>query len=261
MTYRLPILTYHSLDSTGSVISTAPTVFRRQMQCLAQHGFVMISLVQAARMLKAKQPFPERTCVLTFDDGYDNIHRDAFPILQQYGFTATVFLVTAFCGRANNWPGHRSPIGAQALLSWAHIEEMAGHGIEFGSHTATHPDLARVSRDKAEQELRESKQAIEDRLGRKVETFAYPYGHYNPTTVALVRAHFSAGCSTRLGKVTAQDDPALLPRVDVYYLNSHQLMGSLATNRMDWYLALRRALRTVKQTLTASQVEDDSPAQ
>jgi peptidoglycan/xylan/chitin deacetylase (PgdA/CDA1 family) len=250
MAYRLPILTYHSLDNTGSVISTAPTVFRRQMQWLSQHGFVTISLIQAARLLGANQPFPERTCVLTFDDGYDNVYQDAYPILRQYGFTATVFLVTAYCGKTNNWPGHRSPVGEQALLSWAHIGEMAGHGIEFGSHTATHPDLVRVSRDKAERELRESKQTIEDRLGRKVETFAYPYGLYNRTTVDLVRTHFSAGCSATLGKMAAEDDPILLPRIDMYYLSSHQLMEALPTRKLDVYLALRRALRTVKQTMT-----------
>lgn len=250
MAYRLPILTYHSLDTTGSVISTAPIVFRQQMQWFYQHGFVTISLVQAARLLTLKQPFPERTCVLTFDDGYDNVYQEAFPVLQQYGFTATVFLVTAYCGKTNDWPGHRSPIGDRALLSWPQISEMAGHGITFGSHTATHPDLVRISRDQAAHELRESKQTIEDRLGRKVETFAYPYGHYNRATVDLVRTHFSVACSTTLGKAADSDDPTLLPRIDMYYLSSQRLMASLPSIRMDAYLALRGILRTVKHTLT-----------
>lgn len=245
--YRLPILTYHSLDTTGSVISTAPAVFRRQMQWLHEHGFTTISLVHAARLLKARQPFGQRTVVLTFDDGYETVHREAFPVLQQHGFTATVFLITAYCGKRNDWPGHESPVGAQPLLSWSQIDDMARHGIEFGSHTATHPDLARTARDQAERELRESKSAIEDRLGRKVETFAYPYGHYNEAAVDLVRAHFAAGCSTILGTVTAQADPALLPRVDMYYCAANRLIESLSTRRMDMYLAMRRAMRAVKQ--------------
>ncbi|MEX5214718.1 MAG: polysaccharide deacetylase family protein [Nitrospiraceae bacterium] len=250
MAYRLPILTYHSLDTTGSVISTAPMVFRQQMQWFHRHGFATISLVQAARLLTLKQPFPERTCVLTFDDGYDSVYQEAFPVLQQYGFTATVFLVTAYCGKTNDWPGHRSPIGDRALLSWPHIAEMAGHGITFGSHTNTHPDLVRISRDQAAHEVRVSKQTIEDRLGRKVETFAYPYGRYNRATVDLVRTNFSVACSTTLGKTAASADPALLPRIDMYYLSSQRLMASLPSIRMDAYLALRGVLRTVKHTLT-----------
>ena len=92
------------------------------------------------------QPFRERTCVVTFDDGYETVYREAFPVLEELGFTATVFLITGYCGKQNSWPGHVSPVGEQLLLSWTQIEEMARHHIEFGSHTVTHPDLACVKR-------------------------------------------------------------------------------------------------------------------
>src|SRR4030065_1715789 len=125
--YRLPLLTYHSLDSSGSVISTAPSRFRSQMAWLHQKGFQTLSLAEAARLVRAGQPFRERTCVVTFDDGYETVYRDAFPILQELGYTATVFLITGYCGKRNSWPGHVSPVGEQSLLSWTHIEEMARH--------------------------------------------------------------------------------------------------------------------------------------
>ena len=244
--YRLPILTYHSLDSSGSVISTAPTIFRQQMAWLHQKGFQTLSLAEAARLVRFGQPFRERTCVVTFDDGYESVYREAFPVLQEFGFTATVFLITGYCGKQNSWPGHVSPVGEQPLLSWLQIEEMARHHIEFGSHTVTHPDLASVARDEAEREMRESKQTIQERLGRDVEVFAYPYGHYAPWTVELAREHFTGACSTVLGKASLQDDPVFLPRVDMYYLSSQWLMESLETRLTDWYLGVRRAMRAVR---------------
>lgn len=216
------------------------------MAWLHHKGFQTLSLAEAARLVRAGQPFRERTCVVTFDDGYETVYRDAFPILQEFGYTATVFLITGYCGKRNSWPGHVSPVGEQSLLSWTHIEEMARHHIEFGSHTVTHPDLACVTRHEAEREMRESKQAIQERLGRPVEVFAYPYGKYAPWTVDLAREHFTGACSTILGKATSGADPALLPRVDMYYLSSQRLMESLDTRGMDWYLGVRRAMRAVR---------------
>ncbi len=244
--YRLPILTYHSLDTSRSVISTSPSSFRRQMQWLHQQGFQTLSLAEAAKLVRIGQPFRERTCVVTFDDGYETVYREAFPILQEMGFTATVFLITGYCGKQNSWPGHVSPVGEQSLLCWTQIEEMARHHIEFGSHTVTHPDLACLTHREAEREMQDSKQMIQERIGRGVEVFAYPYGRYAPWTVDLAREHFSGACSTILGKVTSEADSALLPRVDMYYLSSQWLMESLDTREMDWYLGVRRAVRAVR---------------
>ena len=244
--YRLPILTYHSLDTSRSVISTSPSSFRRQMQWLHQQGFQTLSLAEAAKLVRIGQPFRERTCVVTFDDGYETVYREAFPILQELGFTATVFLITGYCGKQNSWPGHVSPVGEQSLLCWTQIEEMARHHIEFGSHTVTHPDLACLTHREAEREMQDSKQMIQERIGRGVEVFAYPYGRYAPWTVDLAREHFSGACSTILGKVTSEADSALLPRVDMYYLSSQWLIESLDTRGMDWYLGVRRAVRAVR---------------
>ena len=95
--------------------------------------------------------------------------------------------------------------------------------------------------------MRESKETIQERLGRPVEVFAYPYGRYAPWTVDLAREHFSGACSTILGKARLGDNPVLLPRVDMYYLSSQRLMESLGTRGIDWYLRLRRTLRVVKE--------------
>jgi peptidoglycan/xylan/chitin deacetylase (PgdA/CDA1 family) len=244
--YRVPILTYHSIDDSGSVISTSRETFRRQMRRLSETGYRTISLKDLARDLDDKRPFPANTVVITFDDGYQNVYAEAFPVLAEYGFRATVFLITDYCGGTNAWPGNGAGIPRQQLLSWREIKEMQQQGFEFGSHTATHLDLTKVSLDLAEDELQRSRMAIEERLGEEASVFAYPYGSYNSAIRSIVRKHFVAACSTRLGKVDSASDPFLLKRVDTYYLSTDRMFGALAGRSLERYLQFRQGLRGVK---------------
>jgi peptidoglycan/xylan/chitin deacetylase (PgdA/CDA1 family) len=242
----LPILTYHSLDDSGSIVSTAPSLFTWQMEFLHRNGFHTVSLSHVAGWIDGGAPLPDKAFVISFDDGYENIYTEAFPTLQAYGFTATVFLVTDYCGKLNNWPGHVSPIGDQHLLCWAHALEMSRHGIELGSHTMTHPDLRTVSLETVEQEMRCSKATIEDHVGKPVPSFAYPYGRYSDSVKDIAKRHFAAACSSRLGNVSPDSDLHTLPRIDMYFLSRKFFVGLLTSRPLDFYLSIRHALRTVK---------------
>ncbi len=101
--YKIPILTYHSIDNSGSVISTTPERFRSQMQYLSDSSFNVISLNEIATCIREKQPFPSRSLAITFDDGFKNNYDIAYPVLKEYGFSAIIFLVTGYCGRNNRW--------------------------------------------------------------------------------------------------------------------------------------------------------------
>lgn len=240
----LPILTYHSLDDSGSVISTAPSAFGMQMKYLAQNGYQSLSLSEAAVLMHERKPFPAKTFVMTFDDGYQNNYTRAFPILQEFGFKGTIFLISAYCG--TSWSGDASSLEARRMLSWAEIEEMHKYGIEFGAHTSTHPDLTRIPIGQAEREIKQSKEAIQERLGAEVTTFAYPYGRLNAIVREIARGQFRAACSTKLGKVEVADDPLSLKRIDMYYLSDFRFFSKLATTRLAGYLALRQVLRDLK---------------
>ncbi|MEO6051263.1 MAG: polysaccharide deacetylase family protein, partial [Pyrinomonadaceae bacterium] len=96
---NIPILTYHSIDESGSVISTAPDVFRQQMKFLKEANWNVVSLSELACLFLNKTPLKSQTAVLTFDDGFRNFYTTAFPILEEYNFKATVFLVTDYCGK------------------------------------------------------------------------------------------------------------------------------------------------------------------
>lgn len=240
----LPILTYHSLDDSGSVISTSPATFETQMKYLAQSGYQSLSLSEATVFIRERKPFPEKAFVMTFDDGYQNNYTVAFPAMKEFGFKATVFLISAYCGKS--WSGGVYSLEARPMLSWSEIKEMHRYGVEFGAHTSTHPDLTRIPIDQAEREMAGSKTAIQDRLGAQVQSFAYPFGRLNAKVQEIARGQFSAACSTRLGKIEVADDPFSLKRIDMYYLSDFAVFSKLATTRLAWYLAFRQVLRDVK---------------
>ena len=243
---RIPILTYHSIDDSRSVVSTAPDVFRRQMKHLSETGLRGISLEALLAHAADKRAFPADSVVLTFDDGFRNFYRTAFPILDQYGFKATVFLVTDYCGKKNNWPGNPPHLASMPLMSWAEVRELKSNAIEFGAHTRTHPDLTRITETQVKRETVESKDAIENEIGGKVTTFAYPYGRMNRRVKEIVAENFDAACSTNLGTTGVDSDLFSLERIDTYYLSRPWVFDSLLSKRFDRYMKFRQALRDVK---------------
>ena len=244
----IAILAYHSLDDSGSVLSTSPRVFAEQMKLLRDVGVRVVSLTAVADENRGCSNH-ENEAVLTFDDGFRNVYEHAFPVLQNYGFPATVFLVTDYCEKTNSWPGQTIRIDGEPLLRWSEIQEMSRAGISFGSHTRTHPDLRKLSIKQAEEELANSKKAIADATGLPVDTFAYPYGAYDAALRTLARQHFRLACSTRLGFVKRDSDPFALERIEMYYFQSPLLFRHLFSPTMSAYLGIRKQLRRLRQAL------------
>lgn len=243
---RIPIITYHSVDDSGSVVSTSPAVFQRQMKYLSDAGYTSLPLRELVSSLKEGSDLPSKPVVLTFDDGFKNFYSHAFPVLSEYGFTATVFLVTDFCGRHNDWGGNPRELPRSELLSWSETKVLSEAGIEFGSHTKTHPDLTKLTRAEAEDEIVESKAAIEDALGSEAVTFAYPFGRHNALIREIAASNFTASCSVELGKVTLRSDFSSLKRIDAYYLAKQRLFEMLPSATFDKYMSVRQTLRTAK---------------
>ena len=236
MDSRRAILTYHSLDESGSVISVRPERFVRQMEALAASGLKVIALPQL-------RSTPPPCLALTFDDGFENFAEQGVPVLARYGFPATVFLVTSHCGARNDWPSQRPGIPVLPLMDWPRIRELSRAGVDFGAHTATHPDLTRLAEARARDEILSSRRRIEDAAGCAVACFAYPYGAVSEPVRAIVAEHFQVGCSARLGYVTPASRPEALERLDAYYLSRPSMFGSLMGPATRGYLGLRALLR------------------
>lgn len=249
-TAKVPVLTYHSIDASGSIISVTPEVFRRQMKFLSEAGYNAVSMIDLINSLIEQKPIFPKTVALTFDDGFQNFYTTAFPILEQYGFKATVFLVTDFCGKNNDWADNPPKLPPSKLLSWREIKELNGRGIEFGAHTRTHPDLTRISLSQTEREIVESKAIIEDSLGGAATSFAYPYGKFNRSVRQIAEKNYLAACSADLGKAARTSDFFALERVDAYYLSNPKIFDSLGSKTFEQYLRFRQSLRDVKSLIS-----------
>ncbi|QQS48577.1 MAG: polysaccharide deacetylase family protein [Acidobacteriota bacterium] len=245
---EMTILTWHSIDPGGSVVSVRPEQFADQMSAIADAGYNGISLRQALIHREREGEWPAKSVVLTFDDGYENFYSDALPEIARHGFSATVFLISRHIDGFNDWATPPDGLGRQRMLSWAQVREAAAAGIEIGAHTRTHPDLRRLSEAEARHEIIESRIEIEDRAGCEARTFAYPFGYRSRTADRIVAGEFSAACTTDLRRASTRTWHAL-PRIDVYYLRRIDRFVRALDGRLDNYLALRRWGRHVRTML------------
>lgn len=177
-----PILYYHRVSpGVPAAAGVEPSAFSHQMECLKRLGFEGVPL-RDAEANGTKKPI-----VITFDDGYMDNFLHAAPILESYGFRATIFCVSRKSGSVSDWTSE--PVWAGIpLMNRGHLRELDRMGFEIGSHSRSHPDLSRLSLSEAREEIEGSRRDLEDLLGRAVETFCYPYGAFAKPTVEIVRS-------------------------------------------------------------------------
>jgi peptidoglycan/xylan/chitin deacetylase (PgdA/CDA1 family) len=248
MAATLPIITLHALDERPSVISFGPRAFRDGMATLQASGHRTLALQEAVECLSRGAPFPERSLAITFDDGYESVYSQAFPILQRYGWSATVFLTVGANGPRTG--SERLPsVEERSMLSWSEIREMQRGGITFGAHTLTHPDLTRLPSARVETEVRDSRAIIEDALGTAVTSFAYPFGRYDRRCRDIVRRHFTCACSDKLGLLHSRSDSYAMERVDVYYLRPEKSFALMATRWFPLYVRGRAGPRQFRRAV------------
>jgi peptidoglycan/xylan/chitin deacetylase (PgdA/CDA1 family) len=205
------------------------------MAKLHQAGHQTLRLTEAVDYLGRGQPFPDRSFVITFDDGYQSVYEEAFPVLERHGMAATVFLTVGEKGTPHS--GGRLPsLSGRSMLSWEEIREMQRAGIDLGAHTLTHPDLTHLSSDQVKAEVCEAQSIIEDALGTPVTSFAYPYGRYNGRVREIVQEHFACACSDKLGLAGQGSDVYALERVDAFYLRTDRLFSMMLTRFFPWYV-------------------------
>lgn len=250
----VPILTYHSLDDSGSVISVAPGVFRRHMDLLRERGFQGIALGDLLDGWEGRTALPSRPVVLTFDDGFLNVAEHAAPVLDGLGFRATIFVVAGYCGATNDWPTQSPRVPRLPLCSWSDLVRLSDGSFEIGLHGFNHTPLDGAAPEVERSEIVAAKRLVEERLGRAVRAFAYPYGVASPAARELVRQHYRGACSTRLAVAHRDDERHWLGRIDAYYLRRPWLFRLLATPLGDIYLGLRACGRAVRAALLGGDV-------
>ena len=245
---RLPILTFHSVDGSGSVISMPAPDVARILRQLADAGWrgCSVSEALAARRLG---PGGDRVFGLSFDDGYRNVRGVALPVLRELGFTATVFVIAGRAGGDNRWPGQPSSVPVMPLLDWPDMASLVEAGWEVGAHGLDHLPLTAIGSGPATRELEGGKQLIEDTLGVPVPLFAYPYGAFDRAILERTRAAYQGACSAKLALASDADvrDGFAVPRLDAYYLRSVSPRIVCETLLGRGYVALRRWARLLRR--------------
>jgi len=233
----IPILTYHKVDGRFELGGTrvTPAQFARQMRWLKDAGYTAVTLSRAAELMRSGNAAGKKCICLTFDDAYESLYTNVWPVLRECGFVATVFALSDFVGAENtwdiNWLGLRF-----RHLDWEQMKQMQAAGIEFGSHGASHRDLRFLSDEQLASEVAGSKQALERDLGATVTAFCYPFGRYDEhVTAAVKKAGYDAACSLAPNLRNDQTDFFALRRCGVYITDTLWDLLYKVDQRSGWF--------------------------
>ncbi|MBW3665417.1 MAG: polysaccharide deacetylase family protein [Actinobacteria bacterium] len=236
----MTILCYHAVEPAWTAaLSVPPSTFRRHAAWLAR-GRAVVPLDRALELMDSSYRLPRTTAAITFDDGFRSVYDHAFPVLAEFGLPATVFIVTGtLTGEQNevNWLDVPQPPGGLDTMGRDEILEMHTAGIRFGSHSHLHLRLPELSDHECEQDLRQSREILEDLLGEPVPYLAYPRGLHDER---VRRAAQRAGYTHALGLPERRETFGryAVPRVGVHHGNG---VGTLRLKTSRPYLALRTA--------------------
>ena len=236
------ILTFHSIDDSGSPLSYRPPELEALLDDLAIEG---VRVVPLAELLTAA-PARSHRVVLTFDDGIRSVHRTALPILVRRRLPAMLYVVTEAVGKSDAWRSQTVGMPSFDLMSWNELREARDMGFAIGSHTATHRHLRTLGEEEWHAELAGARARLEEQLGIAVQDFAYPYGTYDDDAVARVGAVYRSAVTTDLGFTTGES-LYRLPRIDTYYLRHVRARLPLFGGRTRRYLRFRSALRRLRR--------------
>lgn len=206
-----PILMYHHVknhtendDEVEKGLSVQIDNFKSQMNYLYQNSYKSISLDQLF------SDGGQKNVVITFDDGYKDVYKNAYPVMKQYGLTGTIFMIADF-------------VGKERYLSWNELKELNSAGWQIESHTLSHPNLTNVSEEEAWDQIYESKSEIEKNIGRIVTFLSYPAGQYDKEIIELTqKASYTGAVGTDKGVENSIDG--------IYHLKRERVGGYSSLN-------------------------------
>ncbi|MFQ6116481.1 MAG: polysaccharide deacetylase family protein [bacterium] len=244
---RIPVLLYHRIDREKDPVHRSycidPDVFEKQMAWLKKEGYTTISLTDLQQYYQQGGSVPERSIVLTFDDGFYCNYTRAYPILQQQEFIATIFLTTDLI---------RNPVpvaeSKDSFLSWDEIKEMYQAGFSFQSHGCSHRPLDTISLEEVSREAHESKASIEKALRTEVKYFCYPFSRFNEAIKRIIkREGYIGACG---GPPFWQDGPRdwfEIGRTEILWSDSFAQFRFKVKRGLGYYYFTKRQLGKLKK--------------
>ena len=232
----VPILLYHSIAERVAkgykIWALSPEMFDMHIRHLRNRGYTPLTISQlVARMDEPDEFMPKNPVVITFDDGLDDFYENALPVLKRYKFRATLFITTGYVGRTSKWLAGEGE-GGRPMLNWEKVREIDNCGIECGSHSLTHPQLDVIRNENARREISQSKQILENHLGKPVESFAYPHGYHSADIKQMVvQAGYSSACAVMHAMSCTGDDRFALARINICSDTDVQTLDNLLNGK------------------------------
>lgn len=216
----VPVIFYHSIEaSKDNELKMSKEKFRKEMQYLKDNKYTTLTLDEFYDYIKNNKSIPENSILITFDDGYVDNYTNAYPVLKEFGFNATIFVITDMIGNHYDY------------LTRDQIKEMSQNGIDIASHTAGHENLLEISKKNQVETLKKSKEVLEDITGKKIEYVAYPFGDFNDITIeATKEVGYKMAFSTIRGWSDGNDDSYKIKRVYISAFISDEDFKSRVSN-------------------------------
>lgn len=203
-TKGIPVLYYHSIRPTeDNELILSPEKLKEQLSFLKSEGYTSLTLSEFSSYILNNAPIPEKSFLITFDDGYMDNYDYAFPILKELNMKATIFCTTF-------------KLDGSYYLSSEALKEMSNYGIDIQSHTVNHDDLSSLSYTDQIDTLKNSKSYLENLLNKEIYAIAYPFGNINEETLkATKEAGYTLGFITSTGLSKPSNNPLQLKRIYV----------------------------------------------
>jgi len=256
----IPVLMYHHVNPEGNFINVAPHLFESQIKHLKEGGYTALNTTDLWEIFNGARIPPDKPVVVTFDDGWLDNWLFAFPILKKYGIKAVIFVVTSRIhekgkrmrsdeGPVNGLPSHKecqrmvgSGSAQEVMLSWEEIREMENTGlIDIQSHTHTHRRWDKLYPDHKErmtvlnEELKRSKEVIENKLQKQCHALCWPWGKYNKEYVDIALSlGYKLLFTTEKGTNTAASEPWRIRRIVIGNINNFTFRKKLIISSKDW---------------------------
>ncbi|MBN2468935.1 MAG: polysaccharide deacetylase family protein [Deltaproteobacteria bacterium] len=228
----VPVLCYHNFSTNQpDKLTVSEAAFEEQMKFLHDNGYSVITMDQLLDFLDFKIPLPDKSVVISIDDGWITGFTIAYPVLKKYNFPATYFIYTDF-------------IGAKKALSWTNIKELVDNGFAVQAQSKSHRNLSLAKENESfkdyveaiKTELTEPQRAIKEHTNKECTYLAYPYGATNKLVIALLKKHGYRGAFT----VQQGPNPFF---VDNYLINRTLIYGTHTLEEFEKALAVFHAAR------------------
>jgi peptidoglycan/xylan/chitin deacetylase (PgdA/CDA1 family) len=247
----LPVLVYHSIDDSGSYMSTPPAMFRAQVDYLQEKSLRAVSIPQLLEAVDDTGRVAEDVICMTFDDGLRNFADVAWPILHERGFSATVYVPTDFIGRDAAWYRDHG-LAAMPCMDWDRLRAVQGQGADVQSHGRSHRALTQLSTTEAQEEAATSRRVLEDEIGVIVEHFAYPYGAQNAEVRDVLRSvGYRSAATLGEGQTPLDGDRLAIKRLSLDRIKIDDVaiarlsMAACVQGSYAWYVAIKGLARRV----------------